>query len=494
LADALAFIHGRGICHLDLKPSNVLLSPNGTPRLLDFNLSFDSRKEQWRLGGTLPYMAPEHLQATDRHASPKCLAVVGPGADVFSLGILLYKLATGKHPFGPLPMQLPSDELRKLLVERHQRGAKPVQQGNPDVDAALASLIEQCLNCDPEDRPSAATIASKLRGQLRPAAQARRWVRRNPRKTLTALVAFVFLGVTAFGAIAMTPSAHERHHAAGVAEFERGNFEQAKICFTSAIEAAPELAQAYFGRARASQMLGANDRTALSQAIEDYQRAEKLSPDGRNHAAMGYCWNLLSKHGTAQQCYEEALSAGFANAKVYTNLGYCYYRGGEYERSADTLTKAIQLDGQLGIAHYARAIVLSYRAKNSSSKLAFLQQQPQAQFGPGQIAKMQADLATDLNQALTDVQNALALCPPNGEMSWNAARLYSMASERDPKYKAAALSHLTSAVRDQGYPSSRLAGDPFLAAIAAEPEFKAILRTPERAQPAATVPRFLDPI
>lgn len=63
LADALAYAHSRGVCHLDLKPSNVLVTPRGKPMLLDFNLAFGPRHSERRLGGTLPYMSPEQLRA-----------------------------------------------------------------------------------------------------------------------------------------------------------------------------------------------------------------------------------------------------------------------------------------------------------------------------------------------------------------------------------------------------------------------------------------------
>ena len=61
LADALAHSHGRGIYHRDLKPSNVLMTPEGRPLLLDFNLSVDGRLLTGKVGGTVPYMAPEEL-------------------------------------------------------------------------------------------------------------------------------------------------------------------------------------------------------------------------------------------------------------------------------------------------------------------------------------------------------------------------------------------------------------------------------------------------
>ena len=67
LADGLAHAHARGIIHRDLKPANILLADNGQPMLLDFNLAEDiklrSAAAAAQIGGTLPYMAPEHLQA-----------------------------------------------------------------------------------------------------------------------------------------------------------------------------------------------------------------------------------------------------------------------------------------------------------------------------------------------------------------------------------------------------------------------------------------------
>jgi serine/threonine protein kinase len=69
LADALAFLHRRGVCHLDLKPSNVLLTPHGRPMLLDFNLSHDARAGMAHYGGTLTYMAPEQLARPEHRAA-----------------------------------------------------------------------------------------------------------------------------------------------------------------------------------------------------------------------------------------------------------------------------------------------------------------------------------------------------------------------------------------------------------------------------------------
>ncbi len=95
LADGLSHAHERGILHCDLKPQNVLLSDDGQPMLLDFNVSLDSRSgaKPGYLGGTVPYMVPEHLQAViDGNSN------IDPRADLYSLGVILFQLLTGHDP------------------------------------------------------------------------------------------------------------------------------------------------------------------------------------------------------------------------------------------------------------------------------------------------------------------------------------------------------------------------------------------------------------
>ena len=97
LADGLAHAHQRGVLHCDLKPANVLVADDGQPMLLDFNVATDRKSaatsKSLRLGGTIPYMAPEYLNLVHNDNGE-----LTPRADLFSLGVVLYELLTGSEP------------------------------------------------------------------------------------------------------------------------------------------------------------------------------------------------------------------------------------------------------------------------------------------------------------------------------------------------------------------------------------------------------------
>jgi eukaryotic-like serine/threonine-protein kinase len=138
LADALQYAHERGLLHLDLKPSNVLLAADGQPMLLDFHLAREpvdpnDFRVPW-LGGTAGYMSPEHAAAVVavQHGKPVTKAV-GPAADIYSLGVVLYEALAGA---------LPGSEQK----------AQALMQANGQVSPGLSEIIARCLADEPNER------------------------------------------------------------------------------------------------------------------------------------------------------------------------------------------------------------------------------------------------------------------------------------------------------------------------------------------------------
>jgi serine/threonine protein kinase/Flp pilus assembly protein TadD len=204
LAEGLSHAHERGILHCDLKPANVLLTEDGQPLLLDFNMSRDLKLHRplCGVGGTPLYMAPEHLQAF-RGADEE----VDARSDIYSLGVILYQLLTGRFPFairlGRLSAMVP------LLLEDRLGPVPHLRPWNPAVTPAAEAIVRHCLEPDPKRRyQSAAELLEDLnlhehdkplRHAPEPSWKERlaKWIRRHPRLSSGASVASIALAAIA---------------------------------------------------------------------------------------------------------------------------------------------------------------------------------------------------------------------------------------------------------------------------------------------------------
>lgn len=207
LAEGLEHAHQRGILHRDIKPANILLTDEGLPMLLDFNVAEDVKKSRAGLavlGGTLPYMAPEQLEAFLGGKQR-----VDARSDVYSLGIVLYELMTGVFPFPSLRQQdlhLKGMEavLQTALQDRHKPICCP-RVLNRNISPTTAAIVMHCLEADPSRRyPSARALQEDIECHLRdeplrhlrePSLRERmqKWLRRHPRFYLQASISAVVL-------------------------------------------------------------------------------------------------------------------------------------------------------------------------------------------------------------------------------------------------------------------------------------------------------------
>jgi serine/threonine-protein kinase len=160
-ARALAAAHAAGVVHRDIKPTNLMVRDDGIVKVLDFGLvrrlptdpdgslrSASRTTDPGAVAGTPRYLSPEQVRAQ----------AVGAASDVFSLGVVLYELATGRHPF-------PADSEAGLLHAILADVPLPPARLNPEVLAALDALILQMLAKDPSRRPTASDAEAALAGQ-----------------------------------------------------------------------------------------------------------------------------------------------------------------------------------------------------------------------------------------------------------------------------------------------------------------------------------------
>jgi serine/threonine protein kinase len=142
LCAALAHAHSNHIIHRDLKPENVLLTEDGTAKLVDFGLarSISSRlTTEGTIVGTLDYMAPELALSKEFDGR----------ADLYSLGIMLYELTTGQLPFA-------ADDPVSIITQHLYAPVVPPRAKDPEIPVGLDKLIVQLMSKDPEDRPTTA--------------------------------------------------------------------------------------------------------------------------------------------------------------------------------------------------------------------------------------------------------------------------------------------------------------------------------------------------
>ncbi len=152
MAEALDYAHRMRTFHRDVKPGNVLLTLDHGPQLLDFNLAESphsaSQADAAMQGGTLPYMAPEQIEA---FLNPQLWGQVGARADIYSLGLVLRELLTGQQPDLPTETISPQRAML-LLLDRRPRLDVAVSRLNPSIPHALEAILGKCLAFSADDR------------------------------------------------------------------------------------------------------------------------------------------------------------------------------------------------------------------------------------------------------------------------------------------------------------------------------------------------------
>ena len=316
LADAMAYVHGKGIFHGDLKPSNVLVDETGKPLLIDFNLSSDRSIDQAQLGGTLLYMAPEQLAQI---ASPKDGfrggTFVGTATEIFSFGQLAISLVTGRETYAT-DGRVGGSLTKSVLEQRRQFLPESLRQADT-IHPLLAELLGMCLEEDPAKRPgSFAEVVRELEEITRGSRPAKVSSKPSTRAGLLALV--IVLVTVVAGVFLLASAGPNRSLRLAKASSERGEYEKSAEIYARLRERHPEEREYVIGQA--DSLLKAGDPQSACEAYASSVEAFDMPLD---HAMMGYCFNLSNDYQRAIHWYRSTEQRGFTSLAVKANLARC---------------------------------------------------------------------------------------------------------------------------------------------------------------------------
>jgi WD40 repeat protein len=308
------------VVHRDLKPANVLLGSDGAPKVTDFGLAKRLDGAGWAtqsgaILGTPSYMAPEQAAGKGKE--------VGPPADVYALGAVLYELLTGRPPFrAPTPLET------LVLVQTEE--PVPPSRLQPGVPRDLETLCLKCLQKDPARRYASALELAEdvdcfLKGEpirarsVRAWERAVKWARRHPARAALAAVSLFAAGGVA---------------AVGIALYVNAGLAGANARLESAVESEHEArADADRQRAEVRRLLYVTDMHEANEAWKAKQLGRAIEfldrhrPRPGEEDLRGFEWYYLW-----QACHGDGLTlnghGGQINAVAYSPDGKCLATAG----------------------------------------------------------------------------------------------------------------------------------------------------------------------
>ncbi len=364
-----------GLVHRDVKPENCMFTSDDVMKVTDFGLvkvlahadilpttlspggddgeDLSSQSFRTRVGemgvGTMPYMAPE--QFTD-------FANVKPTADIYSFGIMLYEMLTGKRPFkGKKPEDFYYQHLKVTPLD-------PASVRR-EVGLELSDLVMRCMAKKAGQRPQDfTTLEAELAAMLKKefgeevpevaAEELEAWEVVNKGAALSNLGRSKEALEYFDRAVKILPTFDAAWLNKGVVLAKARKQDEALECFAKAIEINPKSADAWYNRGTAFQ-----SKKSLEKALESYQQATSLNPLFESAwLNMGVVLRRLKRIPDALEAYEHILSMNLQSAVTWFNRGFALSQVARFREALESYDKALAINPQYLEVWLNRGVVL----------------------------------------------------------------------------------------------------------------------------------------
>ncbi|MCI8441767.1 MAG: protein kinase [Provencibacterium sp.] len=351
LCDVLSYLHGHKphpIIYRDMKPANLIAGPDGQLRIIDFGIARIYKKESstdTTVIGTRGYAAPEQYGRAQSDAR----------TDIYSLGVTLYHLLTGKSPQDP-PYEI-----------------LPIRTLDSSLSAGMEHIILKCTQQDPDKRYQNAQQLKEDMQQIDRFDEAYRAGLRR-RRGLWALAAASWAASASLiigGFLLLRADWEADYRSAietGLMLTQQMDLEGAQQSFAAALKQAPGRLEGYSGHAGVLYAAG-KYQEAADYIFEQLQQRFTKAPEGEesSYAALWYllanCRYELQDYAGAAEAYGEAIRLQPQNAQYLRDMAVCAAKVGQLEEAGRYLEEAIRLGADVSSAAYVGAEILLYQGE-----------------------------------------------------------------------------------------------------------------------------------